>query len=51
MKRALCIVLLIGSALGCAMGPNYKRPEVATPDQYREVAKPAEDVSLADKPW
>ena len=33
------------------MGPNYKRPEVATPDQYRGVEKPAADVSLADKPW
>ncbi len=51
MKRALCIVLLISSALGCAMGPNYKRPEVATPDQYRGVEKPAADASLADKPW
>jgi outer membrane protein, multidrug efflux system len=55
MKRALCIVLLaasgLASALGCAMGPNYKRPEVATPEQYRGVEKPAADVSLADKPW
>ncbi len=51
MKRTLAIVLLIGSSLGCAMGPNYKRPEVATPDQYRGAEKPAADVSLADKPW
>lgn len=55
MKRALCIVLLaasgLASALGCAMGPNYKRPEVATPEQYRGVEKPASDVSLADRPW
>lgn len=55
MKRTLAIVLLaasgLASALGCAMGPNYKRPEVATPDQYRGVETPAADVSLADKPW
>jgi outer membrane protein, multidrug efflux system len=51
MKRALCIVLLAGSALGCAMGPDYKRPPVPTPEQYREVQTPVSDVSLADKPW
>jgi outer membrane protein, multidrug efflux system len=57
MKRALCTVLLIGSlislgsALGCAMGPDYKRPPVPTPEQYRGVETPVSDVSLADKAW
>lgn len=51
MKRTLGIVLLLASALGCALGPNYKRPPVPTPEQYREVQTPVSDVSLADKPW
>jgi len=32
---ALAFVLLIA---GCKVGPNYKRPIVATPDQYRGIA-------------
>ena len=37
MKRfaAIGLVLLIA---GCKVGPNYKRPVLATPDQYRGVA-------------
>jgi hypothetical protein len=34
---------------GCAVGPNYKRPAVAVPDQYRGAA--ADAASLADKKW
>ena len=51
MKRALFAVLLFALVTGCAMGPNYKRPSMATPDQYRGVEKPADAASLADKPW
>jgi multidrug efflux system outer membrane protein len=36
----------------CApVGPNYVRPRVATPDQYRFVQGPAQAESLADAPW
>ena len=34
---------------GCAVGPNYKRPAVAVPGQYRGAA--ADASSLADKKW
>ena len=34
---------------GCAVGPNYKRPAVAVPDQYAGAA--ADAASLADKKW
>jgi NodT family efflux transporter outer membrane factor (OMF) lipoprotein len=27
---------------GCAIGPDYKRPAVETPEQYKEVAAPAQ---------
>lgn len=49
--RMTSLLLALILSAGCAMGPNYKRPEVATPDQYRGAEKPAADVSLADKPW
>src|SRR5438105_15652424 len=35
---------------GCAIGPNYKRPVVAEPPNFRGQAA-AEAASLADAPW
>jgi outer membrane protein, multidrug efflux system len=46
--------ILVGLALltGCAVGPNYKQPAMAAPEQYREVqGPPAPAPSLADQPW
>ena len=42
----------VASALsGCApVGPNYRRPPVATPDQFRFVES-SQAASLADLPW
>lgn len=34
---ALCALV---SVHGCAIGPNYKRPSVETPEKYKEVAAP-----------
>lgn len=37
---------------GCAVGPNYKRPAVALPDQFRGAASQAVgDTSIADTKW
>jgi multidrug efflux system outer membrane protein len=36
---------------GCAVGPNYERPKVPTPPQYRFVEGAAQAQSLADAPW
>jgi multidrug efflux system outer membrane protein len=39
---------------GCAVGPNYKKPAVATPATHRgagNTAVPATEASLADQPW
>ncbi len=49
------LVLILGFACGCAVGPNYKRPTVNVPPVYRgltpeEVAK-GEARSLADEKW
>ena len=35
-KQAIAAVLAI-SLTGCAVGPNYKRPQVAVPDTFRGV--------------
>lgn len=55
MKRTLCLVLLAASGLalvlGCAMGPNYKRPQMAVPETFRDTPAPADGASLADRAW
>ncbi|HYN04805.1 MAG TPA: efflux transporter outer membrane subunit, partial [Vicinamibacteria bacterium] len=35
----------------CAVGPNYTRPEVPAPPQFRFVEGPAEAETIADVPW
>jgi len=43
--------LLVATLLsGCAIGPNYKRPDVAKPETFRGQAA-AEAASFADAPW
>jgi outer membrane protein, multidrug efflux system len=49
---ALALGLSLLSA--CAIGPNYKRPAVDTPPEYRSetpAAAAADPTSLADLPW
>lgn len=41
--------LAVGGA-GCALGPNYKRPELPTPPSWREIPV-AEAESLANTSW
>ena len=44
-RAASCtLALLICSALGCAVGPNYQRPPAANPQRFKEAGgwKPAE---------
>ena len=46
--------MAIGAAgvLGaCTVGPDYKRPDVTTPAQFRAQLTPSEANSLADMPW
>ena len=48
MKR-LALVLMV--AAGCAVGPDYKRPETEAPRNYRSGPETADPASLADKDW
>jgi outer membrane protein, multidrug efflux system len=45
---ALAAVALLST--GCLVGPNYKRPELTPPQQFRFV-EGAQAESLADAPW
>lgn len=48
MKR-LALVLML--AAGCAVGPEYKRPETPAPQTYRGGPQAPDPASLADKDW
>src|SRR4051812_16088996 len=37
--------------IGCSIGPNYARPQLPTPQQFRFVEGVEQAASLADLPW
>lgn len=47
----LASLTLIAALAGCALGPNYKRPAVSSPDNFRSATGPAATNSLADLAW
>jgi multidrug efflux system outer membrane protein len=50
--RGLAAALLaLGALSGCAVGPNYVRPEVESPEGYRGELDAPEAASIADLPW
>src|SRR4029077_11194534 len=50
--RRSAATFLLGLALaGCAIGPNYRRPQVPVPDRFYADERAAEARSLADVPW
>jgi multidrug efflux system outer membrane protein len=49
LRWVAVIVLAIGQ--GCAVGPNYRRPEVVSPEDHRGHMEPPEAASIADLPW
>lgn len=52
MKRTFLAVTLL-ALCGCAVGPNYKRPQLALPGEFRGAPTTAADpaASLADTKW
>jgi len=51
MKASRAAILVSALMLaGCAIGPNYKRPEVSVPEAFRNQAAPEKE-SLADLAW
>lgn len=50
-KLASLWVLLALCTSGCALGPDYKRPAVDPPANFRSAVTPVEQGSIADLPW
>jgi multidrug efflux system outer membrane protein len=50
MTFRIALVLLV-FLTGCTLGPDYNRPSVLIPDNYRGVQGPPASDSLADIPW
>ena len=55
MTKLTALLLVVLLVAGCAVGPNYKRPSINTPDAYRgvmpqEATQPAVE-SLGDQKW
>lgn len=53
-KRGFGLAIVIGYMAwfsGCAVGPNYKRPAVNSPGNFRSAPSEATTNSLADLPW
>jgi multidrug efflux system outer membrane protein len=51
-QRSLAAVVVALTVMtACAVGPDYRRPEVAAPATFRGDAAPSDAASLADLPW
>ncbi|MGB8525059.1 MAG: efflux transporter outer membrane subunit [Candidatus Acidiferrales bacterium] len=55
ISLSLASILTFSLVGGCAVGPNYHRPDVPTPSAYRDLSDnsqvPAQAASFADLPW
>src|SRR5215467_11027801 len=52
ISRASPAMLVVAVTIaGCAVGPEYRRPDVTPPKEFRSQVAPAEAGSLADLPW
>jgi len=49
--RVLPLLVTALAVAGCAVGPQYRRPEVTPPPQFRSQVGSVEAGSLADLPW
>ncbi len=45
------VAILFLSLAGCAVGPDYKRPELKSPPDFRFASTQDQTDSLADLPW
>src|SRR3982751_492768 len=49
--RIALVVCVAASLTGCMVGPNYKRPSVASPPQFRAAEPQPAQASLGDVKW
>jgi multidrug efflux system outer membrane protein len=50
MRRILLVVCVSAALTGCLVGPNYKRPDIPAPAQFRGEPQPGA-ASLGDVKW
>jgi multidrug efflux system outer membrane protein len=51
MRRILIVVCISAVLTGCLVGPNYKRPDVVTPPQFRGGEPQPSQASLGNTKW
>src|SRR5690349_6623589 len=52
MRQRLLLLLIAASFLtGCAVGPNYRRPQMTPPASFRGIEATGDAASLADAKW
>jgi multidrug efflux system outer membrane protein len=51
MRNRLLIFCTAAALTGCMVGPNYRRPAVVSPPQFRAAQTPATESSLGDTKW
>jgi outer membrane protein, multidrug efflux system len=51
MRCKVLILCMTAALAGCTVGPNYKRPNVVAPPQFRGGERKPSQVSLADTKW
>jgi multidrug efflux system outer membrane protein len=51
MRRKLLIVCAASALVGCTVGPNYKRPNVQAPPQFRAGEPHPTQLSLGEVKW
>ena len=49
--RTALLIGALGLLSACALGPDYRRPELQVPDSYRWQEQPAADNALGDLGW
>ena len=49
--RSIVVLAAIAAAPACVAGPNYKRPPVVTPGEFRGGAPTPDPVSIGDQTW
>lgn len=51
MRERVFIICMIAALTGCTVGPNYKRPNVPSPPQFRAAEQQPSQTSLGDVKW
>jgi len=51
MRERVFIICMITALAGCTVGPNYKRPNVPSPPQFRAAEQQPSQTSLGDVKW